>query len=183
MTTAPFRLPRRLVPLRVARRPLGKPEPAASRPLDAWTPGFSQAGAQTYLEDEIGCLPIVRPELEPEMPSELHLISGDELIDLHSQFMAFAGWLDEAMTLVDVRAEEEEAYLEHVLAEIRLVKAGTVKDKDAKSVNDPRYIEAQMRSLQYRAKAKLLKARMRRYDRCASALSREISRRQGAEPQ
>lgn len=141
-----------------------------------WEHGFSVDAATEHAERHARMPP--RPGSDPDMPDDITRISGDQLGTLHAQFVAMADYLEGQVGLADIAAAEEEAYLEHVKAAIRLRKSGTVADKDAKTLNDETFIEAEMSTLRASARAKLLKARLRGYDKCAAALSREITRRE-----
>ena len=178
-----FRLPRpsltgnpRLVSKRLRLAPKAEPEPDLIDPLAGWEPGFSNAAAMEHLVGMGGSLPD-RPEVDPTMPSDVTLLGSDELGTLHAQFVAFTEWLESRLALAEIDATEAEAYLEHVEAEIRLRKAGTVKDKDSKTKNDTRYVNEQRQQLIANAKKTLLRARVKGYERCAAALSREMTRR------
>lgn len=162
------------------KRVLSRHEPPKSL-SDRWKGGFSVREAQDVLE-EVGLGPVPCPDTAPVMPPDIAVISSEELGTLHGLFVAFYEYLEEKVALLETDAAEKESYLEHVRAEVRLGKAGTVADKDAKTLNDPRVIEAEQDYLVAAGKARLLKARLRGYDKCAAALSREMSRRQGSSP-
>lgn len=178
-----FSLPRLTLskdPRELSRRlraaPKVAPEEPASDPLANWNPGFSRQAATDHLE-ALGVTMPTRPSYEPRLPDDVTQISGEELGMLHAQFVSFVEWLEAEMVLCELDADENESLLEHVDAEIRLRKAGTVADKAAKTKNDPRYVETELAALSTKAKYKLLKARVRGHERCAAALSREMSRR------
>ncbi len=111
------------------------------------------------------------------MPDDITAISSDELGLLYGLFVAMCEYLDTATALAEIDSAEAEAYRLHVEAKERLRTSGTVQDKAAKTLNNEAYIEAEQESLVATGKAKLLRARLRGYDRCASALSREMTRR------
>lgn len=117
------------------------------------------------------------PGFDPEMPNDVTLLHSAALGKLYAHFVAYTTFLEAEVALLEVDADGAEALFEHVSAEIRLRKSGTVKDKDTKTLCDPKFIAAEVRLLQARAKAKLLKARVKGYERCSLALSREMSRR------
>jgi hypothetical protein len=143
--------------------------------LSRWTSGFcTRAAEEGSFED---CPPLSRPDEAPELPSDISTVQGDELGSLHARFAAYAAYLEEPVAQADLDADEREALLEHVQAKVRLTKSGTVADKNAKALNSEEYIEAEMAALSARAKAKLLKARLRGYDKITAGLSREITRR------
>jgi len=181
-----FRLPPAASnPRRVSREQLrklvteerGEPEEEVVRPLDVWTHGFS---ANAAIEAVAEFAPMADQPVEaPSTPGRVTDLSNEDLGMLHAQFAAFAEYLEPQVALMEIQAAEDESFLAHITAEIRLVKSGTVADKNAKAINDPKYIEAEQRQLVSTAKAKLLKARFNGYVRITSALSREISRRTG----
>jgi len=115
--------------------------------------------------------------LDPQMPHDITAVTNTELGTLYGQFVAMATWLDGEATEKEMRAVEAEAYVDHLKAATRLSKTGTVPDKDARTNNDPEVISAEQELLVAQAKAKLLRTRVRGLERCASALSREITRR------
>lgn len=145
-------------------------------PLADWHPGFSSRAATDHLES-LGTVMPARPPTDPQMPDDITSVASDYLGMLHAQFVSYTEYLEAQLALAEIDADEQESYLEHVEAEIRLRKAGTVKDKDSKTKNDLRYIAAEQTALTAKARAKLLKARTRGYERCAAALSREMTRR------
>lgn len=169
-----FKMPQTLLtPRQVSKKRLEEQKP---RPLDSWHPGFCKGAAEETLE-LLELPPVTRPGEDPEMPPDVVRLSNETLGTLHAQFVGFYAYLDEQRALAEVEADEEEAYFGHVAAEIHLKKSGTVPDKKAKVLADKSYIEAEQRVLVAKARAKILKARVNGYDRCASALSREMTRR------
>jgi len=160
----------------VRTAPKAEPEPELEDPLAGWHPGFARKAAIDHLEDLGGSLP-QRPDTDPDMPDDVTDLPSDALGTLHAQFVAYTEWMETEVALAEIDSAEADAYLEHVDAEIRLKKAGTVKDKDAKTKNDLRFINTEQAKIIAEAKAKLLKARTKGYERCASALSREMTRR------
>jgi hypothetical protein len=166
------------VAARVARirlAPKAAPEGPLEDPLADWRPGFSTRTATDHLED-IGCTMPGRPN-DPHMPQDVTVMASQHLGMIYAQYVAYTEWLESHVALAEIDADEQVSYLEHVEAEIRLRKAGTVKDKDSKTKNDLRYIAQEQVMLCAQAKAKLLKARYKGYERCANALSREMTRR------
>jgi hypothetical protein len=152
-----------------------KKEQEEASPLDKWKQGFSVKAAMEAAEHD--CPPLACPSEAPLMPDDISHVGADELGELFGRFSAYAAFLEEAVALADIDAGEKEAYLEHIQAKVRLTKSGTVQDKNAKALNSEEYIHCEMESFKAGAKAKLLKARLRGYDKCAAALSREITRR------
>lgn len=161
----------KIQPLRLPRSLLSKDRP------NRWTPGFSTKTALDHL-DELNVSLAERPDADPVMPQDITSISGEELGRLMAQFIAFGEFLNAQVALAEIAAEEDETSKDLLEAEIRLRKAGTVADKTAKVRTDAEYIEQQQRCLNSKAKAKLLRAMSRRYEKCASGLSREQTRRQ-----
>lgn len=187
MSTKPFRLPRkplapvnpRLVSKRLREAAKAEPEPEiVPSALDTWEPGFAAADAMAELARLGATLP-GQPQEEPDSPHDVTRLSSDDLGKLHAQFAGYAVYLGARVALARVAAAEEKAYLDHVAAEIRLRKTGTVQDKAAKTINDARFISAEQRKIIAEARYDLLKARMEGYRDIRDALSREISRRQG----
>lgn len=186
VSTAVFKLPRKTLnpapnPRAVSRDARKRAEMAeldenAPSPLASWVPGFSVKAATDFLEDIDDVMP-PRPSRGPEMPPDVTLLTSGELGKLHAQFVAYVGYMETQLALVEVAAQESAAYLEHVQADVRLRKTGTVPDKNAKSISDPRYVQTEQANLVAHAKAKLLKARVKGLDRSAAALSREMTRR------
>lgn len=156
-------------------KPRKKEEQEEEIPLDKWKQGFSVKAAMEAAEHD--CPPLACPDSAPEMPADISKIAGDDLGELFGQFSAWSAYLEEAVSLADIESEEKSAYLEHVQAKVRLTKSGTVQDKNAKALNSEEYIFHEMEAYKAVAKAKLLKARMRGYDKFVAALSREITRR------
>lgn len=161
---------------RIKLAPKAAPEEPLQDPLADWHPGFSTRTATDHLE-EIGCTMPDRPADDPQMPEDVTVMGSEYLGMLYARYVAYTEWLESHVALAEIDADEQESYLGHVEAEIRLRKAGTVADKGAKTKNDVRYIAAEQASLAAKAKAKLLKARYKGYERCAAALSREMTRR------
>lgn len=116
--------------------------------------------------------------IDPSLPPDVTLLTGEELGRLHAQMVAMIEWLEWKVAEADSRAATAEAFLEHTKAEVRLRKSGTVSDKAAKTLNDQRVVNAEVSFISFNAKARLLKGRVRGYDKVASALSREMSRRE-----
>lgn len=160
--------------LRTAPLPVPEPDPIDS--LAEWESGFSVNAATDHLAN-LGARMPSRPLSDPRMPDDVTSLPSDHLGMLHAQFVSYVEWLEAELALCEVDADEQAAFLEHVDAEIRLRKAGTVADKAAKTKNDPRYVQTELVALSSKAKAKLLRARVKGYERCASALSREMTRR------
>lgn len=184
MTIQAFKLPRKHLPgvnlkrrgrLASAPRPVPPPEEDPSG-LELWTPGFSSEAA-VVIYDELGIRSPERPLVDPCLPASLPAMAHDDIGELYGQFVAFTGWIESEVALAETRADETESYFDHVTAEVRLRKAGTVADKDAKTRNDKRVMEAEQAALIAKAKAKLLKTRYKDYERCSAALSREMTRR------
>lgn len=174
-----FKLPRRLVhPRRLGSSKSHMPEEVLPpAPLEGWKQGFSREAAQSYYEDELGLQLPSKPEYDVAMPDDLSAIGSMELGTLHAQYVAYVQWLESALAVIEITAREDASYLEHVAADIRLRKSGTVPDKQAKTLKDQRYVDAEQTALISSAKAKLLKARVNGYERLAAALSREMTRR------
>ncbi len=145
-------------------------------PLDDWHEGFSVNGAITTLQHYGPLMP--RPREEPQMVDDISAVEGDGLGQLYGLFVYWTAYLEEQVCLLDLAASESAGRLDHVKAAIRLKKSGTVADRDAKALNDPEFIEAEMPVFTAQAKAKLLRARLRGYEKIAAALSREITRRE-----
>jgi len=121
----------------------------------------------------------VKPEgIKPDMPVDVTRLTSEQLGMLYAQMVAMCEWMDWKVVCAEMVAANQEAYLSHVRAEIRLGKSGTVKDKDSKTECDPVFLREELKSLTLTAKAKLLRARLRGYERNAAALSREMSRRE-----
>lgn len=177
-----FTLPRKtlLTPRQFARKltSLPKPEPEIEMvdPLAGWMDHFTTDAAEAALLTIGGKMPI-RPATDPDMPDDITAISGEHLGALYGHYVAYVEWLEAQLALAEMYADEKQAFLEHVEAEVRLRKSGTVQDKSAKAKNDVRYVQEEQAMLTAKAIAKLLKARVRGYERCASALSREMTRR------
>ena len=113
----------------------------------------------------------------PDMPADVTALSSEDLGMLYARYVAYTEFLETRAALADITSEEDQAYLAHVDAEVRLRKSGTVADKAAKTLQDPRFVEHEMKALQSKAKARLLRARVKGYERCGAALSREMTRR------
>lgn len=185
MTAVVFKLPRKhlpgVTPRAIARSilasaPRGTPEPEPTSPLDVWHPGFSREAAEAHLLGMGGSIPR-RPGEDPGMPKDVTILTSSELGELFAAFTAQIEWLECQHALAEIDSAEYSAHSEHVEAEIHLRKSGTVSDKKSKTTNDPRFIEAEQRALVEKAKARLLKARVAGLERCAAALSREMTRR------
>jgi hypothetical protein len=165
-----------------------EPEPEEEKDdlLELWTAGFSSTGAQQFTYRGQGLEPIPRPTaadgspLDPQLPNEIPTLSSEEVGDLYAQFVSMCVYLEPQVALADVDSTEAEAYLEHIRARVRLKKTGTVPDKDSKTLNDQEFIKAEMVFLRLSAVTKLLRARLRGYEKGAAGLSRELSRRVGS---
>ncbi len=144
--------------------------------MDAWEPGFGRAAAVEALE-AAGCRLASQPSEDPDMPDDVTALSGEDLGKLHGLFCAWSAYLEDRVALADIDAAEAGGFLDHAEAAVHLKKSGTVADRKAKTQNDPAFIAAQVPALTARAKVKLLKARLAGYEKCAAALSREITRR------
>jgi hypothetical protein len=151
------------------------------RPLDSWVDTTDES--KEWIDSNYSILEVDQPKYKtgfhcrPVMPSDVTRITNDELGKLHGEFVLMCEWLDWIVAEADLRSASHESYLGHIKAEIRLKKSGTVADKDSKTLNDKKYIEEELKALTLNAKSKLLRARLRGYERCASALSREMTRR------
>jgi hypothetical protein len=156
------------------------PEKPTSDPLEGWKSGFTREAAIFQYEDSLGAELPGRPDIDPDMPNDVTLLASDGIGRLHALFVSYTGWLESELSLAEISADEEQAFFEHIEAQVHLTRAGTVADKKAKTKNDPRYIAAEQKSLVAHARAKLLRARVRSYERCCGALSREMTRRLGA---
>lgn len=165
-----------------AKRP-PKEEPARGLPSDFvpsvdWKPEV--AGLVSDYLEELTLAEIVPPHTFPTVPDDFVAIGERPLGTLFGQFTAMVHWLEEKVAFADMEATELENILESVKAETRLTTSGTVADKTAICLTSPRVIDATKAWLVADAKAKILKSRMRGNAAVASALSREISRRDGA---
>jgi len=116
-------------------------------------------------------------DADPDMPNDITRIPGEELGMLHGQFAALGAWLEDQLARAEVQQAITEAYFEHVKAAIRLGVSGTVPDKTAKTANDPDVLAGELEVLKAQARYRLLRARLRGYEKCATALSREMTRR------
>jgi hypothetical protein len=108
-------------------------------------------------------------------------LTSDDLGRLYLHHVAYLEYLERECALLDIDAAEAEVWVTQLEANIRHKKAGTVKDKDMKTRMDPEFVSADLDRLEKEAKSKLLRARLKSFERRASALSREMSRRQGDE--
>jgi len=158
----------------------GRKSKTPERPLDQW---FDATDEGLIDLEGLGVTCPGQPvqsgggEIRPMMPDDISRISNPDLGKLHGQFVMMCEWLDWTVAEADLRNVTQESYLDHIKAEIRLTKSGTIADKDSKTLNDKRYIDEELKSLTLNAKSKLLRARLRGYERCAAALSREMTRR------
>lgn len=154
-------------------------EPDVTRPLDDWRHD-AYAEAHARLPEGLG---VDRPlttqgqNIDPHLPPDITKLGSNQLGILHAQMVAMGEWLEWEVAKSDVLATNQSAYLDHLKAEIRLGKSGTVKDKDSKTINDVKYVPEVLKDLQVNARTKLLKSRLRGYEKCAAALSREMTRR------
>jgi hypothetical protein len=178
MTLIAFKLPRKPLSKRPGKRPEPVQEVLPPDPLKDWHPGFSVKAAHAFYEEDLKLVAPSRPAFEVEMPEDITVISSRELGMLHAQYTAYVAWLEAELATLEITAREDAAFLEHTGALVRLSKAGTVADKGAKTLNDQRYVAAEQAALTSSAKAKFLKVRVSGYERLASALSREMTRRQ-----
>lgn len=113
----------------------------------------------------------------PTLPRDITQVSSEELGYLYGSFVAYTAYLADQTALAEIDAEKDQGYFDHLKAEVRLRKSGTVADKDAKTLNDPEIQELEQQLLVSQAKARLLKARERGFDKKSNALSREMTRR------
>lgn len=163
MKKSKFRLPRRSLR---ARKPDGVDQAVA----------HLQELAVSFAER-----PLVGGEpSNPQMPEDITEISDVELGRLHGKYNAYLDWLEDQAAYADGVATDQAAYLNRVKAEVRLLKSGTVADKDAKVLTDERVIAAEDALFEAQARKQLLRARVRGCEKCANALSREQTRREKA---
>ena len=167
-----FRMPRKLSLQKLKRKPPRYVDDEVYSALDEWEERPSEgAVAATELAAPH------RPTNDPRMSDDVTKISSRDLGTLHARFVAMCEWLDWEVAKAVIDSASQDAFAKHVLAEVRLRKSGTVADKDAKALKDERYIKEEIECVRRNARAKLLRARLSGYERCAAALSREISRR------
>ena len=160
----------KLRPLRErAREKLGE------RP--GWNKGRTRQAAADYWEAQ-EFEDVERPDVPATVYDAVDL-SSDDLGRSYMHHVAYLEFLEREVALLDIDSTEADVYEEQTEALVRLGKVGTVKDKDTKTRLDPAYIEAQLDALEKQAKLKLLRARLKSFERRANALSREMTRRQG----
>lgn len=159
--------------LRQRPAPEKKEEPSL---LDSWNHDLVDQAVE-WVNEHAASMP-ERPDIDPQMPNDVTELTSVELGRLHAQFVAVVEWLDVARALADISASNAEAFLEHVKSEVRLQKSGTVQDKTAKTLKDKRVFDAEQKFFMKEARAKILKARVGGMEKCAAALSREMTRRQ-----
>lgn len=115
--------------------------------------------------------------VNPEMPADITLLDTSAVSHLMGQMSLVSAHLEEHLALAESAAANSEARLKHLTAEVLLTKSGTVADKNSKALVDPGVVRLQREVLLLQAKARLLRARLRGYEKMAGALSRELSRR------
>lgn len=115
---------------------------------------------------------------EPGMPEDVTKLLSHQLGELHGKFASFEAWLLERLALAETDADTADVWLEQVQAQTRLAKSGTVADKNAKAATSPLVMKAKQDLLFLQARAKLLKARVRGFEKLTAALSREMTRRE-----
>ena len=143
-----------------------------------WDEGFSLKAAEAKLSS-LGITFPEQPEEIPQMPEDITRLGLDEIGKLYAQFVAWNTYASAQCSLMDIVSTEDAVYLVKVKSSLRLKCSGAVKERDAKVEVDEACIAAEQKKLISTAKYTLLKAVATGYEKSASALSREISRRQG----
>lgn len=162
------------------RRPAYNPDPKTF--VEVWneTPGVD-AGIQSANR----LSPAIRKPVDhetgdetiPVMPDDITLLADEAISALYGHMVAYSAWLDDITAQEEARLAEAEGFLDGLTAETSLGKTGTVSDKKAKAVTSPIIAETQRKVFSYQARAKVLRARVRSYEKMAAALSRELTRR------
>lgn len=135
--------------------------------------------AVAYLDDTLGLsTDSSKRTINPRLPEDLTALGDRELGKLAGQMTAMGQWLEEQLALADIEHTAHEAHLEQLKARVRLEVTGTVPDKAAKVEADPRVIAAVNETFLKEATFKLLRAKLRGYDKAYTALSREQTRRE-----
>lgn len=121
--------------------------------------------------------PTIQGQPLPALSTDLTRESNQTLGKLLSEFTAMANYVSYAATVADLTATADEHALEYETARTRLVKTGTVSEKNDKATVDPRVHHAQVKAYESRAVAELTESIRRNYERDLMAISREITRR------
>lgn len=154
--------------------------------VEAWeeVPGVEQTAELVHSVSP----PMERPTNEegeyyaPVMPPDIRRLSVDEVAHLLTHMTSYQAWLDEVAALEEAYTAEAAAFVEGLTAEKALGKTGSIPDRKMKAITDPTIAAAQHRLLVQEAKAKLLRAKARGYEKMAGAVSRELSRRLSPTP-
>src|SRR4029077_7274095 len=104
MALTPFRLPRLHLP-GVSPKAIARQEITNNFPLESWERGFSRKAAFDHL-GELGVFLPSRP-LDPDMPEDITNLTNDDLGKLYGQFVAYTGWLEVELSLVEIDSDEE----------------------------------------------------------------------------
>ena len=119
----------------------------------------------------------------PEVPLDLGELTADEMMNLFAEFSAWAGYI--AVKVSEAEAMEEDAEGDLKVAEARFIinetEGGEEKVTVARSRrdHDPQIVKLRKELRRRRAVRKLLSTYFSNYERSASVLSRELTRRTG----
>lgn len=156
------------------------PHPEAKTFVEAWAEGPSVDSAIEEIDSEVPMLPLSGEH--PEMPRRLDEVGDADLSQLIAHMAAYSAFYQEKAAGESGLAAELEAYLEGREAEVSLARGGTVLDKKNRATVHPELATIRHRLLVSQAKARLLDARSRGYEKMGAALSRELTRRLTSPP-
>jgi hypothetical protein len=146
------------------------------------------SAASSRLEDEGLALPDRPGRNFPTLPSDLTELNDQDLMELMTEFTAWGGYAAAKLSLAEVSEREKSDALEleeakamvtgwegqATDARVAVAKARKLMDADVQAAKD------EMRKVY--ARRKLLQTMVDRLDRNAALVSRELTRRTGAEP-
>lgn len=122
----------------------------------------------------------------PELPDDITEGSDEELMRLFSQYVAWQNYAATQFADAEVDEERAEALVKRMEAEHMVLNWSSAKDKvtlaRAQQAVDPKIDEAKKVLLEAYAFRKMTQVVYENCDRCAKLVSRELSRRIGAEP-
>lgn len=119
-----------------------------------------------------------RPKQEPpELPRYISKLENRQIAQLYNQFVQWANYVDEMLTMYDIEELELSDNLDFSEARerLRLGNEGTKQYREDAVLVD--HITAHQKSTEKKAAVKFLKARLRSCERAIKFLSREQTRR------
>lgn len=116
--------------------------------------------------------------LDPQLPDDITAVSIQELGKLYGQFMAVSSYAEPQVALADIEHTDAKAHLNFIEAQSGLMSDGSNQQERKWNLQlDPEYRKAQEAERVAYAKFTLLEHLIKRYEKAAASLSRELTRR------